>query len=146
MELSIDEWHSRLEAASLKQLILLYEMSNLTQSIGPGEGHLDCPDLDVDPKSQHPASFRRSNKRIELSRKIKKHMEHTYLRIHGEDFDDPWVLAKEDGYLFFVVMWDHWQQPFEDLVCCRRFEDSSCARSFDVPGGGNDSSDEDSVV
>lgn len=146
MELDTAGWHSRLETMSLKQLILLYEMSNLTQSIGPEEGHSDSPNVDTDITSPHPASFRRSDRRIELSRRIKKHMEHTYRRIHDEDFDDPWVLAKEDGYLFFIVMWDHWQSPFEDLVCRRRFENSSCAGSFDGPGVWDDSSDEDSLA
>jgi len=139
MELDTAEWHSRLEAASLKQLILLYELSKLTQSIGPGEGHQD-------PESQHPARFHRSDKRRELSRKIGEHMGHTYRRIHNKKFDDPWVHAKEDGYLFFVVMWDHWQKPFEALVCRRPFEDPSCARSFDGPGVWDDSSDEDSLA
>lgn len=137
MKLDTAEWHLRLEAASLKQLMLLYETSKLTQSIEPGEGH-------PNPELRHHTSFRRSDKRIELSRKIREHMEHRYRRIHDQDFDDPWVLAKSDGHLWFVVMWDHWQQPFEDLVCRRPIETSPCARSYDGPGVWEDSSDEDS--
>ncbi len=137
MKLDTAEWRSRLEAASLKQLMLLYETSNLMQSIEPGEGHSD-------PELQHHTSFRRSDKRIELSRKISKHMDHRYRCIHNQDFDDPWVLAKSDGYLDFVVMWDHWQRPFEDLVCRRPIEILTCARSYDGPGVWEDSSDEDS--
>jgi len=72
-------------------------------------------------------------------------MENTYRHIHNEEFDDPWVLAKEDGYLFFVVLWDHWHSPSEDLVCRRRFENSSRARSFDRPRVWDDSSDEDNL-
>jgi hypothetical protein len=145
MEVDPAGWQARLEAVSLKQLILLYEMSNLRQSIGSEEGHPCGPNLDIDIQSQHPASFRRSDKRIELSRRIRKHMENTYQRIYNEDFDDPWGLAKEDGYLFFVVLWDHWQSPFEDLVRRRGFELSSRARSFDGPVVWDDSSDEDNL-
>lgn len=109
MKLDTAKWRSRLEAASLKQLMLLYEMSNLTQSIEPGEGRSD-------PELQHHTSFRRSDKRIELSREIRKHMDDRYRCIHDQELDDPWVLAKSDGYLNFIVMWDHWQQPFKDLI------------------------------
>lgn len=142
MELDPGEWQSRLEAVSLKQLILSYEMSNLTQTIGSETGYHYGP-YDIDNQSQHPAGFRRSDKRSKLSRRIRKHMENTYRHIHHEGFDDPWVLAKEEGYLFFVVLWDHWQPPFKDLVCCRQFGHSSSARSFDKLGVWDDSSDED---
>ena len=128
MKLDTTEWHSRLEAASLKQLILLYEMSNLTQSIEPGEGHSN-------PKLQHHTSFRPSNKRMELSRKTNKHIEHRYRHIYDQGFNGPWVLAKSDGYLDFVVMWDHWQRP-NDIP--------TFARSYDGHGVWEDSSDEDS--
>ncbi len=57
MELDPADWQSRLEAVSLKQLILLNEMSNLTQSIGPEEGHPYGPNLDIDTDSQHPLAF-----------------------------------------------------------------------------------------
>ncbi len=70
-------------------------------------------------------------------------MENTYRRYHNEDFDDPWGLAKEDGYLFFVVLWDHWQSPFEDLVCRRGFELLCRARSLG-PRLWDHNSDEDS--
>jgi hypothetical protein len=145
MELDPAVWQSRLEAVSLKQIILLYEMSNLRHNIGSEVGHHYGPH-DIDTQSQRPTSFRRSDKRIELSRRIRKYMENTYRRIHSEDFGDPWVLAKEDGYLSFLVLWDHWQPPFEDLVCRRQFEVSRCARSFDGPGVWDDSSDEETLA
>jgi len=83
------EWQSRLEAVSLKQLILLYEMFNLIQSIGSEEGHSNNPNLDSNTQSQHWANFLRSDTRVELSRRTRKHMENTYRCIHNEDFDDP---------------------------------------------------------
>ncbi len=67
MEMNPAEWQSRLEAVSLKQLILLYEMSKLTQSIGSEEGHPCGPNLDIDIQSQHPASFRRTDERQSLT-------------------------------------------------------------------------------
>lgn len=143
MRLDAAEWQSRLEAMTSKQVVLLYEMSRLTQSVGLEEAHPENTTLDADPKSQHPTSFRRSDKRQALSRRTKEHMEHTYRRIHNEDFDEPWVNAKEDGYLWFVVMWDHWQTPFEDLMCRRLGQTSRSARSFEGPGIWDDSSDEE---
>lgn len=122
MEVDPAEWQSRLEAVSLKQLILLYEMSNLIQSIGSVEGQPNDPNLELNTQSHHWASFRRSDTRVELGQRIRKHMENTYRRIHNEEFEDPWALAKEDGFLMFVVLWDHWQPPFEDLVYRRPFE------------------------
>lgn len=147
MDLDPAEWESRFEAVTLKQLILLCEVSGLRQSIGPEEEHPCGLDLDIDAQSPHPARFHQPDKRIELSQRIEKHIEDRYRHIHNENFDGPWPLAKYDGYLGFIVLWDHWQSPFKDLVFCRHpFENPSRASSFNRPRMWDDSSDEDGLA
>lgn len=98
MGLDPGEWQSRFEVVSLKQLNLLCEMSDLTQTIGSETGYHYGP-YSMNNQSQHPADSHGSDKRLKLSRRIQKDMENTYRRIHNEESDHPWVLANEEGYL-----------------------------------------------
>lgn len=109
MNLEPAQWASRLESMKLKQLYYLCEMSKLTQSIG-NEEKLPAPEA-------RPIGRGRSKKRNSLEAKIWDHIESIYQRTYREKSDYPWIYAKHEGSLWFVVIWDHWQGSLKQIVC-----------------------------
>ena len=143
MRIDAVEWQSSLEAMTLKQLYHLCEMSKLTQSIGREE-MVPAPQYpDAKPDSVHAINHGRSEERDALDRRIWEHIEHTYLRIHNQDAEYPWIHTYYEGYLWFIVMWDHWQPSLKEMVCRRRPTDPSLRPSFEKQYLWDDSSDEE---
>lgn len=97
---------------SLKQLLYLCEISWLRDGMGPGE--------DVDPESEAVIYQQRIQAREALSKWILEHTESTSRRIHRQDMELIWVIAMEEGYSDFLVMWDHWQSSLKEFVSGRR--------------------------
>lgn len=94
-------------------------MTKLNQEIGAEE---ISPPPEPQPK---PGSFRSiirhpSKKRKELGKVIWKEI----VRIYGDEPEYPWAVVKEEGYLFCVVLWDHWQENLELIACSERPEAS----------------------
>lgn len=144
MKVDAAEWQSRLESMTLKQLYHLCEMSKLTQSVGreevvPAPRHPDVP-----PDSVHAINSGRSEKRVTLEKRTWEHIEHTYQRVHHREAEDPWIHTKHEGYLWFIVMWDHWQACLREVVCGRRPMDPSPDASFEKQYLWDNSSDEES--
>lgn len=112
MQLETAEWQSRLEHTRFKELYYLYEMSNLTQSIGREE---ILPN--ADPYSIDFIIRGRSDKRSTLGGRIWRHIDDTYQRTHSSRSDYPWTYGKLEGGLWFVVMLDHWQGSLKQIIC-----------------------------
>lgn len=109
---------SRLKSMTLKQLYRLYEMTKLTQSIGQGEESIAPPIfLDQPPDSVHSINTDRSEKRIALSGEVWEQIQKISQRFFHQDAQDPIAYAKHEGFMWFVVLWDHWQESLKDLVC-----------------------------
>lgn len=109
---------SKLESMTLKQLYRLHEMTKLTQSIGRGEEPVPAPMFpDEPPDSVHSINNGQSEKRIALSDQIWQRIQQISQRVFHQDAQDPSVFAKHEGFMWFVVMWDHFQESFKDLVC-----------------------------
>ncbi|KAL8959824.1 MAG: hypothetical protein Q9193_003374 [Seirophora villosa] len=119
---SLEQQQSRLQSMSLKQLLYLCEMSWLPNGMGPGE--------DVDPESEAVIYEQRIQAREALSKRILEHTESTYRRIHGQDMGLIWVIAMEEGYSDFLVMWDHWQSSLKEVVCGRRAKEPPYKKEF----------------
>ncbi len=112
------KWLSKLESMTLKQLYRLHEMTKLTQSIGQGEEPIPPPMfLDEPPDSVHSINSGQSEQRIALSDQVWQQIQHISQRIFHQDAQAPIVYAKHEGFMWFVVLWDHWQESFKDLVC-----------------------------
>ena len=137
------EWQSRLEPMTLKQLYHLSEMCALTQSIGREEV-IPAPYFpNAAPGSALAINSRRSAERHALSFKVSKHLQIVYRRLHHRDaVDDPWVHAKREGYLWFVVLWDHWQPGLRELVYNRPDAESMVGSSGGDEVLWDDSTDE----
>ena len=119
MTLEQSSLESDLQKLSQKRLRLLHEMTILPQSMGGVEKRppTDCPDAD-----SH--SFRAINqscspKRRELEQVVATHIEQRHWEVHGEQPDWPIGYALEEGFLVWVVLWDHWQESLKWIVCCR---------------------------
>ena len=119
MRLSATEWQLRLENMRLKQLYLLREMCRLTQSIGREEVVPPPEYPNAAPGSINAINSGRSQERIALSEMIWEQIERTQ-SIHDQPAEYPWALTKHEGYLWFIVMWDHWQSSLEDIICVPR--------------------------
>ncbi|MCJ1471107.1 hypothetical protein MMC07_009755, partial [Pseudocyphellaria aurata] len=115
------ERKARLQSMSLKQLIHLCEISWLPDGMGPGEEVASSPrDPGVDPGSDSATYQRQTQAREALSKMVLGLTELTYRRINGQDMELIWVIAMEEGYSDFLVMWDHWQSSLKEVVCGRR--------------------------
>ena len=139
MKIDATEWPPRLEAMTLKQLYYLYEMTKLTQSIGMEEIVPAPPFPNADPDSVIAINSGQSKERIVLGEKIWGHIERAYQRIYHKDAEYPWILAKDEGFLWFIVMWDHWQPSLKQILCGRRPIDSAFEKQY----LWDDSSDEE---
>ena len=117
MKLSPAALQKRLESKTLKQLYHLCEMSKLTQNIGKEEAFPRVKDSDMDIDSASKIDHRRSKERAALDRRIWKHLAHVFRQIYHEDAEYVWEYAKEEGFLSFVVVWDHWQPSLKEIVC-----------------------------
>lgn len=114
------DWAKRLEKIKLKELYLLFEMSKLNQSIGMEEVLPSFPDPQPLPGSYHAINRRFSEKRQQLSKFIWKDIKKTYLRTRNEEASDLWAVnVKAEGYLNFLVLWDHWQYDLKSVACTR---------------------------
>ncbi len=136
MKVDATEWQPRLEAMTLKQIYHLYEMSRLTQSIGGEEIIPPLRHPCHDPDSLHAINSNKSEKRKALERKIMDHLERRYMEVYNEGAEDPWIYANDEGFLWFIIMWDHWQRDFKSIVCRQRKPNCAKERLWD------DSSDE----
>ncbi|KAI4276430.1 MAG: hypothetical protein LQ337_002480 [Flavoplaca oasis] len=109
---NIERRQARLQSLSLKQLLYLCEISWLPHGMGPGEY--------LNPETEAMVLQQRIQAREKLSQWILQHTESTYQRIHGQDMELIWVIAMDEGYGDFLVMWDHWHNSLKEVVCGRR--------------------------
>ena len=116
MKLDASEWESRLEHITSKQLYYLHEMTKLTQSIGREEAVPPPLFPDEPPDSVHSINTGRSEKRIALEERVWQQIQDICQRIFNQDALYPDVYAKHEGFMWFVVMWDHWQPSLKDMV------------------------------
>ena len=119
LKLDHAESQKRLESMTVKQLYHLCEMCRLPQSIGNEEV------LPAQAKGKDLAKIRmvergRPPHRNALRERAWHCLGQKYERIHDEDADEPWFEAKHEGYLDWIVLWDHWQPPLRALVMCQR--------------------------
>ncbi|KAL9024258.1 MAG: hypothetical protein Q9196_006644 [Gyalolechia fulgens] len=115
MNLNPSEWISRLEAMTSQELYCLHEMTKLTQNIG--EEILPPPLFpDQPPESIHAINIGRSEKRIAVEEAVWEQIEHISQRVFGQEAIHPEVYAKCEGFMWFVVIWDHWQPSLKDTV------------------------------
>ena len=117
MKLDSAEWAPRLESMTSQQLYHLREMTKLTQSIGHEEDIPPPPFPNESPDSFHAINPGQSDKRIALEDKVRERIQYISQRFFQRDATDASVYAKHEGFLFFVVVWDHWQPSLKDLVC-----------------------------
>lgn len=114
------KWSSKLGSMTLKQLYYLHEMTKLTQSIGQGEEPVSPPMFPGEPPGTvHSINSSQSEKRIALGDKIWQQIQYLSQRFYHEDAHYTCVYAKHEGFMWFVVLWDHWQASLKDLVCHR---------------------------
>lgn len=136
MTIDAEEWQPRLDTMSLKQLYYLCEMSKLTQSIGREE-IVPAPQFpNADPDLAIAINSGRSKKRIALDERIWGHITRVYQRVYHREAEWPWIFTKEEGYLWFIVIWDHWQPSLKSIVCSSR-------QSFEQMHLWDDTSDDD---
>ena len=100
-----------------QELYYLREMTKLTQSIGREE-IVPPPMFPRGPSdSVHSINSGQSEKRIALERRIWLQIQRNSWRFFERDAQDPSGYAKHEGFLWFVVLWDHWQPSLKDMVC-----------------------------
>ena len=136
----IVEHQSRLQSMSLKQLLYLCEISWLPKGMGPSEAaSKSSVNLSV---AAEPESAQRYQARRALSRLVSEQTELAYRRIHGHDMEAIWVIAMDEGYDNFLVMWDHFRNSLIDVVCSRRSKEPPYKKEFHMELW-EDSSDEE---
>ncbi|MCJ1296583.1 hypothetical protein MMC34_008149 [Xylographa carneopallida] len=119
MRIDRSEWESRIQAMTSQELYYLREMAKLTQSIGQEE-IVPPPMFPLEPPdSIHSINSGQSEKRIGLERRIGEQIQHNSWRFFERDAQDCSNNAKHEGFLWFVVLWDHFQPAVEDLVTHR---------------------------
>ena len=117
MRLDRAQWDARLEDKTSQELYYLQEMSKLTQSIGREE-HIPPPMFpDQSPDSIHAIYSGQSDKRAALECRIWEQIQRNSQRFFDRDAQDVSWCAKHEGFLWFVVLWDHWQPSLKDVVC-----------------------------
>ncbi|KAL9607850.1 MAG: hypothetical protein Q9167_007273 [Letrouitia subvulpina] len=125
------ERQARLQSMSLKQLLHLCEISWLPDGMGPGEEVTSFPrDPGFNPGSEPATYQQRIQAREALSKMVLEQTELTYQRIHGKDMESIWVIAMDEGYSDFLVMWDHWQSSLQEVVCGRRSKEPPYKKQF----------------
>ena len=117
MKLDPADWAPRLESMTSQQLYYLHEMTKLTQSIGHEEELTPSQFPNQPPDSYHAINTGQSDKRIALENKAWERIQYVSQRFFQRDATDASVYAKHEGFLFFVVIWDHWQPSLKDVVC-----------------------------
>ena len=116
MKLDASKWESKLEQMTSQQLYYLHEMTKLTQSIGREEVVPSPLFPDEPPDSVHSINSGRSDKRIALEERVWQQIQDNSQRIFSQDALYPDGYAKHEGFMWFVVMWDHWQPSLKDMV------------------------------
>lgn len=116
MKLDPSQWESRLKQMTSRRLYYLREMTRLTQSIGREEAVPPPVFPDEPPDSVHSINCGRSEKRARLEKSVWQEIQDNSQRIFGQDALYPDPFAKSDGFMDFIVMWDHWQSSLEDIV------------------------------
>lgn len=117
MKIDCSEWDSRLQAMTSQELYYLREMTKLTQSIGREESVPPPMFPDEPSDSVHSINSGQSEKRIALEQRVWQQIQRNSRRFFERDSQDPSVFAKHEGFLWFVVLWDHWQPSLKDMVC-----------------------------
>ena len=92
-------------------------MTILPQSIGGVEKRSPPHSPDADPNSFNAVNQSRSPKRYDLEHAVERHIERRHWEVHGEKPDWPIGYALEEGFLVWVVFWDHWQENLMSTVC-----------------------------
>ena len=117
MRLSLADCELRIKSMSLKQLYLLKELFALPQYVG----HNEETSYRLDPWSEFrqgvTVNYEYSAKFYKISNLVWKHIEYLYEGIHDRPFVDTVTEGLYDGYVVFVVIWDHWQACLKELVC-----------------------------
>ena len=117
MRLDRSAWDSRLQAMTSQELYYLREMTKLTQRIGREE-IVPPPIFPHEPSdSVHSINSGQSEKRIALERRVWQQIQRNSWDFLERDAQDPSSYAKHEGFLWFVVLWDHWQPSLKDMVC-----------------------------
>ena len=117
MRLDCSEWNSRLQEMTSQELYYLLEMTKLTQSIGREEIVPPPRHPHESSDSVHSINSGRSEKRIALEGMIWQQIQRNSWQFFERKAQDPIIYTKHEGFLWFVVLWDHWQPSFKDLVC-----------------------------
>ena len=117
-----NEWTSRLQRTSLKQLLYLNEISWLPYIVAVGDDFMQLSQGSIATSSRQSTDEAPSfqNRLQALCKTIGEQTEQTYRRLHGESRGPLWVYAIDEGYMNFLVMWDHWQSSLKELVCGTR--------------------------
>ena len=102
---------------SLKQLFQLCEISWLPDGLGPGEEEIST--AGVGSRSMSANRQQQVEARRALSKLVLQMTGLKYQWIHGQDVEMIWVIAMDEGYQDFLVMWDHWQDSLKETVCGR---------------------------
>ena len=102
-----DRQHRLQSITNLRHLYYLYELSFLEQSVGKAEV------LSVIPGSRYSGS----PQRIALRDAIWDRLGDVYRSAHGKEPEDVQIYGMEDGYMWYVVMWDHWQDNLRQVIC-----------------------------
>ena len=117
MRLDCSEWNSRLQEMTSQELYYLLEMTKLTQSIGREEIVPPPRYPHESSDSVHSINSGRSEKRIALEGMIWQQIQRNSWQFFERKAQDPIIYTKHEGFLWFVVLWDHWQPSLKDLVC-----------------------------
>ncbi|KAL8996352.1 MAG: hypothetical protein Q9169_004118 [Polycauliona sp. 2 TL-2023] len=129
--LSVDgamERRAKLKYTSLKNLLYLCEMSKLPDGLGPGERVPSS--LGGKFASTSETDKQRIEERGALSGIILETTNQTYRDIHGYEMELIWVMAMDEGFGDFLVIWDHWRSSLQEVVCGRRSKEPPYKKHF----------------
>ena len=93
--------------------------------------------------SVHSINSGTSEKRTALGEKVWARIQDVSQHIFGQDAYDPIIFAKHEGFMDFVVMWDHWHDSLKDLVGHRSRSNFRPDPAFEKQYLWDDSSDEE---
>lgn len=142
MRLDSSEWDSRLRGMRSQELYYLHEMTKLTQNIGREEVIPPPIFPHEPPDSVHSINSGQSEERIALERSIWQQIQNNSMRFFDRDAQDPSPYAKHEGFLWFVVLWDHWQPSLKDMVCHQSVSSVKLSQAVKEQFLWNDSPDE----
>ena len=105
-------WDSRLQAATSQELYLIHEMTRLTSSIGreekvPRPPHSDA-NLGIDLNWSHC--------RCDLERRVWQQIQTNSVQYFDLNAASIEFLSFELGALYFIALWDHWQEPLKEII------------------------------